>query len=874
MSLTNPKLFGLNVRSLLADVEVKNTAIQNLGLNPLDLEIIKGSTNAGMSRFDWISFSRLKNPLYKTLDRFSNESTTFNSILTNRAGTDQTLFGNLDINGSISGSAIRYRFLKDGDPGKIADISTSRVSAWSSSDSRANSNTLTIQNRAKISYGARVGIVEKGILEFGAQHLAASPPNSELPAVTGKRLQTTITPEIKEFPSEVPTSKIKCNINGQEVFLYAMKGIPLVFKGFFRNLDASATVNISDGVKASWKIVETANENLYSNYVDKDANVSSISYRSPISRERFIKLYKNPSQIEAIQIRSVNIRELPPTQLSECVTLDFAYNQIKTFPNFNFIAPKLNSLFIMQNPLYLSDIETERTLNESILNKIPTTVTALYMEGTFYNSIKRGIISTRLPNLTTLDFGRGGGAYFSQDTRGTQPGDPAYDRGDEAFCPDAPENCTTYNISSNDFRSVDLNTDGDTIGASGNGSYSFKRLPNLVNLYVGGNYHLDDAQSGNDSTLASVNTLVNINYDSTGLKIPSNLSGAQSLKVFRQVHNRGAVDQLVVPGTNTYLFNACSALEELHFYATNLGQITFPDQFNNESLKTLDLRYTNIKGGRHGSGGEDFVIHNETFELTTELVNLYIDSGNLLSNKAIESDAFLYTTKLYYFWYRSYGATTGSITTLFNSCTQLQYLWLQQNSFTGNLPNFVSNPNIHYVNLQSNKFSGSIPGYGNLNNLKELYLQNNQLTGINTPEILPSLETYQAFNNQITGQIPDFSGLTNVRSINLSNNKFSSYKVGSLAKLYKLNFIDLKFNHLNQTDLNNILIDLHANWESVKRGGVSVNLKNQTVNEPGSPNNGDQIFPTEVGFVKARILEANGWIIGITNGIPDEPTTI
>ena len=234
----------------------------------------------------------------------------------------------------------------------------------------------------------------------------------------------------------------------------------------------------------------------------------------------------------------------------------------------------------------------------------------------------------------------------------------------------------------------------------------------------------------------------------------------------------------------------------------------------------------------------------------------------------------MYTTKLYYFWYRSYGATTGSITTLFNSCTQLQYLWLQQNSFTGNLPNFVSNPNIHYVNLQSNKFSGSIPGYGNLNNLKELYLQNNQLTGINTPEILPSLETYQAFNNQITGQIPDFSGLTNVRSINLSNNKFSSYKVGSLAKLYKLNFIDLKFNHLNQTDLNNILIDLHANWESVKRGGVSVNLKNQTVNEPGSPNNGDQIFPTEVGFVKARILEANGWIIGITNGIPDEPTTI
>ena len=30
MTLKNEKLFGLNVRTLLADVETKNTAIQNL----------------------------------------------------------------------------------------------------------------------------------------------------------------------------------------------------------------------------------------------------------------------------------------------------------------------------------------------------------------------------------------------------------------------------------------------------------------------------------------------------------------------------------------------------------------------------------------------------------------------------------------------------------------------------------------------------------------------------------------------------------------------------------------------------------------------------------------------------------------------------
>ena len=262
------------------------------------------------------------------------------------------------------------------------------------------------------------------------------------------------------------------------------------------------------------------------------------------------------------------------------------------------------------------------------------------------------------------------------------------------------------------------------------------------------------------------------------------------------------------------------------------------------------------------------MIHNGTFELATEIANIYIDSPNLLNNKGFESDIFLYNTKLYYFWYRSYGRTTGNISQLFNSCGELRYLWLQQNNFSGSLPNFVSNPRIHYVNLQNNAFTGKIPAFSSLNNLRYLYLQNNKLDGMLTPESLPNLETYQAQNNLITGQIPNLSGLINVRSINLSNNQFTSYKAGSLTKNYKLNFLDLKFNNLTQTDLNNILIDLHTNWESVKRGGVSINLKNQT------NSSGVIMFPSEVGYAKARILAANGWSIGLTGGIPEEPTIV
>jgi len=857
MALTNPKIFGLNVRTLLADVENKNAAIQNLGINPLDLEIIKGSTNAGMSRFDWISFSRLKTPIYRTLDRFSRESNTFLSILLNRAGTDQTLFGNLDINGSLSGSAIRYRYrdftqsisIGNFNTGyKIADISTSRVSAWSSSDPRANNNNLNIQKLAKISYGARVGIVEDGKLEFGNQSSG----------VSGARLQTSIRPEVKEFPSEVPTSRIKCKIGTEIVYLYAMKGIPLVFKGFFRNINASAVVDTSV-TKASWKIVETANENLYTNYTNQGAASSSITYRSPISRERFIKLYKNPNDIQQIKIQSANLRELPATKLINCTTLDFAYNQLKTFPNFSFIAPSLFTLSIMRNPFYLSDIESERRFNSAVLAKIPTTLNTLNMEGTFYGSIERNIISARLPNLVNFSCGRGGGAYFHPDTRSPD--------GSSSFCPDVPGNVTSYNIASNDFRSVDNNSISPNATYT-NGSYSYKQLPFLVTLNVTGNYYLSDGPHG----LEASNTISTINYSSTAVAIPNNLQGKTNLTNFSSTYNRNSSNQLV-SGSGIYLFDGCLSLGTLSFYATNLGAINFPSTFSNPALSSLDLRYTSVKGGKPNTadGSQEYTIYAETFKEAVNISRLYIDSGNLGSNfpsgkNRIHPDAFLFNPELYYFWYRSYGKTTGNITQLFSSNPKLQYVWMQSNAFTGTIPNFVANPNIHYVNLQYNQLSGTIPGFKNLNNLRYLYFQNNNLTAIGEPESLPNLYTYQAPNNQLTGQIPDFSGCTNLRSLTLRNNQLTSYKVGAFAKLYRMNFIDLKFNNLTQTDLDNILVDLVDNWTSINRGGVSINLKNQT------NSSGALTFPSAIGYAAARTLVSKGWSIGLSGGIPPEPT--
>ena len=874
MALTNPKIFGLNIKTELADVRDKNAALLNLGLNPLDLEIIKGSSNEGMSRYDWFSFSRLKQPIYKILSRFEGESRIFDSILIDRAGTDQTLFGNLDINGSLSGNSIRYRFLDGTNPGKLADISTSRVSAWSSSDPRANNNDLSIQKLAKISYGARVSIISGGELQFEPQS----------GNVSGVRLQTSSTPEVKEFDSEVPTSKIKCNINGKEVFLYAMKGIPLTFKGFFRNLNAKVNINYSSGgsIPASWKIVETGNANRFVNFKNIGTGESSIAFRSPISRERFIKFYYNPKHIQTVQIRSANIRELPPTKLENCTELDFAYNQLKIFPNIVFIAPKLDTLSLMRNPFYLSDNEFERRFNNLVADKLKTTsgagghssIRSLNMEGTFPGSIERHLISSKLPNLTSLSFGRGGGVSFHPDDR--PDSGLTNNLGEEAFCPDVPNGVSSYSIQYNDFRSVDLNSinptdpsptvaitdpsDGSlSTGTTSlpNGSYSFRKAPNLTNLDVYGNYYLDETHTSGDYNYASKDKLVSVNLGGTNLAIP-NMQGATALEKFTQNYARGGPTNKLVDTGGVYRFENCNALKTLNFYGTNLGQINFPlNGFTNTNLTYLELRYTGIKGGVEGDESE--VIKQNTFSSCPNIENIYIDSGNLLAQE-INFNAFKLNSNLNALHFRSYDAVTGILPD-FSGNPSLRYLFLSRNNFTGSLPNFGSNQNIYHVNVTHNAFTGQIPVFLNLSNLRALELNNNAFTSIGEPNNLPNLYYYYAHNNQLAGEIPDFTTCTNLRYLTLYNNQLSAYKVGSFKSLYRIRYFDLSNNNLNQTAQDNIISDLFDNWNAIKRGGVTINLR-------GNKNNiGVNETPSDEAKEKAIILVANGWNVSVNGGL-------
>ena len=785
MSLQNKRIYGLNVLSFLSEVEDKDAALNALNLPLRDLDIIRGTSNAGISRGDWISLSRLSVPFIKTLDRYRIEVGQYSNILNKKAGTDSILLGNLGVNGSISGKSVRYRYVSGSGPSalvKIADISTSKVSAWSSAVNPPGATD-------PIFYGARVGITTGGSLQFGT-------PTSP----SQVRLQTTITPQTKEFDSELPTHKINCTIGGQTVSLYAMKGIPLIFTGFFRDLDASVRLtSLINDIPPSWKIVDTDNSNSFVRFANQGGVNSSINYRSTRLRERFIQFYYNPENISEVNITSGNITTIPESKLTNLSLLNLSFNSLRNFPDLNFFSPNIQTVRLSFNPFYLSDTASERTLNSTIISKIPAGIRELQLAGTFFGSIQANIIGNRFTQLRTLNLSRAnvGGPYFHPDSSDLN-----------APIPNVPNTCESYNIASNDFR---------TIGASSGSSYNVKELTNLVSLDLSGNSSLTDPSF---SISDSNDKIATINISSTGLVCPS-LIGKQSLQSFNGTYN-GSIGSIFTP-SNTYKFDNCNSLTSLSFYVSGLtGAIP---KFTNISLSGLDLYATQLTGGDI-SGDTTYCIPQKTFEFCTKLSFFRLYSPNLIKSP-IHPDVFTYTPAINYIYLES-NRIPGSLPSL-SICAKLQYLYLRSNSFTGNVYSLISNPEIIQMDVSYNSLSGSIPGYRNRNNLTHLLLFNNQFTSLNQFTNLPSLTYLYAHNNQIAGEIPSFTECPNLEFLLLFNNKFSSYKIGAFADLYKIRYIDISNNLLTQFDINTIIEDLFKNYQAVKRGGIAVNLKGNSV---------------------------------------------
>ena len=877
MALTNPKIFGLKIGNKFTDVENRRLVLRNLRIPEPDLDIIRGSQDASGSRGDFINFSRLSQPIYRTLDRYYEDSKVYDGVVIDRASISTILFGNLTINGRLDGSAIRYRYL-DGTTVKIADISTSRVSAWSSSDLRATSSDLELQAKARISYGAQVRIRSSGsesILQFGSTE-------SGVPGISGKpRLQTSLIPQEREFDAEIPTHKIKIKTSASNTIeLYAMKGIPLIFEGQFRNLTPRIRVTpLSGGIEPSWKIKEVNNPNAFINFADVlSGTYSQITFNSGSSRARFVQFYYPSDNIREIFLRSAGLTTLPVAKLSNLRRLDLENNKISTLPDLNDFATS-STLFkilnIRRNNLHLSEIPKERKLNAAVLNKIPSTVEFLTMGSTFYGSISddsaitasdysdwysentesgvgnanASIIFQRFPNIKSLNLQRyGSKQFFHADTD-----DP------ECHIPNISDKCITYNIYRNNFRGIaggspiaqTYNSVGNT-GTDNGRSYlnaptgdekTIKTCTSLVTLQVSRNFNLTDESFGAPNAIASDN-IKQIRMTFTNLPLP-NVSNKPELEIIEANHTRNAGHIAFLSGGNEiYKFDNCNKLNQIYISNSNAQPQSansrpngglhgnFPTSFTNPELQIIRMENVRLEGGTPGDNGTTDDTFPSTLFQNTPILREIRFSSSLFRKAGIGNQLFAFTPVIEFIRISSNRRITGNLPNI-GSCSKLRYLDLRSNNFNGPVYSLVSNESLKFLYLNSNNLSGDIPAYNNLPLMERMKLNNNKFTKL-LKFGLPNLTEFRCHINEITGTIPTFADCPKLKFLTLYSNKLSNYTPGALAENYSLRLADFSNNQLQQASINNIVNDIYTNFEnSGSSRSVLVNLRNNPAQPSG-----------------------------------------
>ena len=106
--------------------------------------------------------------------------------------------------------------------------------------------------------------------------------------------------------------------------------------------------------------------------------------------------------------------------------------------------------------------------------------------------------------------------------------------------------------------------------------------------------------------------------------------------------------------------------------------------------------------------------------------------------------------------------------------TQLQILFINDNTLTGPLPELSALTSLQVLAASGNEFVGPIPGLSALTQLTTFDVSDNAFTGA-----IPSLSTLTAlrfFNvraNQLTGPIPDLSTLTALTALSVADNQLS-----------------------------------------------------------------------------------------------------
>lgn len=772
--------FGLNINRNLAEVASKTTSLKSINLDIKDLDKIRGLTTAGVQKTDLKSLSGMNFDAEKTMYALNWETTSYSSLTENVFDGESYLNTNINVSGSLAAAAYKYKYIDFTDNSiKNADVSTSRTSAWSTFET-------PVTNSTPIFYGGNVrvdGPVELNKFSVSANVVA------------------------RKYESEIPTHRIKTIIDGQNIYLYAMKGIPLTFTGFFRNADLTATINVLNNLRPSWVVKETDLNSTPFEFVNRlSGTTSQINFRSSTSATRIVEFYYPPDRITSLNLAAVNLTEFPKVVLTNLGSLNLSSNDIKEFPDFSQFT-SLNFLDISLNNLTRSANSNLRSFNSNIVARLPSSISSLSMGSTFDGNITGSLAS--LNNLAILNLSSTGRRFT-----GVTPTVNS-------------SSIQTYNMNYNNFSSI---------------SSSVLNSTSIKNVYV-----YNNSISQTNIAFPNAADLENflLAYNSGNLNLV-NLSNKTKLISYDMSYTN-----ITTSNNIKTLFNGCSALQSINFQSSTVAG-RFPDLIGCSSLRYINLLYTSVS-----NFSADYVLDDTTFDACRNtLQTMYIESSNITTTpnpSPIQSNTFrrMYSLANLYISSRKAGMNGTLPSSLFADCRGLVYVWLHNNNLTGNVPTFSSSPSLFYLYAPNNAFSGAVPNIVK-SNFRYLYLQNNQLTDFNPIES-SSLYVLYLSNNLLT-RIPNISNLTSLQELQLNNNVISTYATGALSTLTSLRILNLNNNNLTQGAVDQIILDLNKNYDALPRRGVSVNLR--------GPNNSAPSSNKEINEIILK-LTSSGWTLAI-----------
>ena len=370
-----PKIFfGLNINNSLSEVQSESKALANLDLDINDLDVIRGIRDLGVSRDDFQTISGLDFDVRRELSAVkASYDYAFNSTITDLRYPYNEF--SLTVDGPLSARGYKYKYIDNNNDLKIADVSTSRISSWSSFD---DADPVT-----PIYYGGDLEITKN--------------PSSQKSTITSLKLNITSEPDRRRYASEIPTDIVVINIDGVDREVYAMRGIPLTFEGVFRRAFAGSighkiVKRVESDPLPTWTIQNNDDGKLFEfEDVAEDDFIQFFDFRT---KQRTVNFYYNPSQIEELSVAGIRMRELPSVTLNNLKKLNVENNDFLTIPDIQFIAPTLEELNISDNNL----MRTREFIDaKTVLGDLPATLKVLTASATVFTNSRPEVANEGSP---------------------------------------------------------------------------------------------------------------------------------------------------------------------------------------------------------------------------------------------------------------------------------------------------------------------------------------------------------------------------------------------------------------------------------------------------------------------------------------------